>query len=276
MSSGGQALEHMGPETNQVERQACDMGAQPESGVPPSSHMDAADLGPEANDLGTQCNQVGAQGESGPAMRARQHAIACHFLLKVLRFGEEAAASSSFPLGFAEMEIDIGKFDQEETSSPGETANIMVNDPDPAKKHFEALRNKRKAETEAASNGSNKRSNLGVPYSNVVSGSSGPRIRNGQHEAPKITGRVDASKTLRTRPTRGNQALQEDRDGAVKLASKAEQEIVRLKEEMVEGKKILKTCQEHLEAEKVDRAKDKKAWDVERREMITTIEGLKV
>ncbi|OMO68752.1 hypothetical protein CCACVL1_19854 [Corchorus capsularis] len=56
MSSGGQALEHMGPKTNQVGRQACDMGAQPDSGVPPSSHMDAADLVPEANDLGAQCN----------------------------------------------------------------------------------------------------------------------------------------------------------------------------------------------------------------------------
>ncbi|OMO77550.1 hypothetical protein CCACVL1_14973 [Corchorus capsularis] len=91
MSSGGQALEHMGPKTNQVGRQACDMGAQRQSGMPPSQHMGTDDMGLEANHVGAQATDMGAQGESGPAMRARQHAITRHFFLKLLQLFPDLA-----------------------------------------------------------------------------------------------------------------------------------------------------------------------------------------
>ncbi|OMO71235.1 hypothetical protein CCACVL1_18342 [Corchorus capsularis] len=84
MSNGVEALEHMGREANQVGRQACRMGAQCQSGMPPSTHIGTGDLGPEANALGAQAIHLGAQRQSGQAMRARQTAIMRHFSLKLL------------------------------------------------------------------------------------------------------------------------------------------------------------------------------------------------
>ncbi|OMO62208.1 hypothetical protein CCACVL1_22961 [Corchorus capsularis] len=115
------ALEHwsMGREANQVGHQACRMGAQRQSGMPPSQHKGAGDMGPEANALGAQAIDMGAQGKSGPAMRARQTAITRHFSLKFLQLFPDLVTLLRPTPWWSDFDItmDYSSFQIEESSA---------------------------------------------------------------------------------------------------------------------------------------------------------------